>query len=86
VSSTGLTSAVATFTIGQNFTLTPSGGTGPTPTQDVLPGAAAVYQLQLAPAGATFNAPITLSATGLPAGGNLYLQPGGRHTGYRCSD
>ncbi|MGA2413286.1 MAG: hypothetical protein ABSF59_02500 [Candidatus Sulfotelmatobacter sp.] len=75
VSSTGLTSAVATFTIGQNFTLTPSAGTGPTPTQDVLPGAAAVYQLQLAPAGAIFNAPITLSATGLPPGATYTFNP-----------
>jgi hypothetical protein len=75
VSSTGLTSAAATFTIGQNFTLTPSAGTGTTPTQDVLPGAAAVYQLQLAPAGATFNAPITLSATGLPPGATYTFTP-----------
>jgi sugar lactone lactonase YvrE len=73
-SSSGLTSGVATFTIGQNFTLTPSGGTG-TPNRVVLPGAAAVYQLQLAPAGTTFSAPITLSATGLPPGATYTFNP-----------
>jgi sugar lactone lactonase YvrE len=72
--SSGLTSGVATFTVGQNFTLTPSGGTG-TPTQVVLPGAAAVYELQLAPAGTTFSAPITLSATGLPPGATYTFNP-----------
>jgi hypothetical protein len=75
-SSSGLTSVVATFIVEQNFTLTPSsGGTGATPTQVVLPGAAAVYQLQLAPAGTTFNAPITLSATGLPPGATYTFNP-----------
>jgi sugar lactone lactonase YvrE/23S rRNA pseudoU1915 N3-methylase RlmH len=75
-SSTGLTSAVAAFIVEQDFSLTPSsGGTNPAPTQDVLPGAAAAYQLQLAPAGATFNAPITLSATGLPPGATYTFNP-----------
>jgi sugar lactone lactonase YvrE len=74
-SSSGLTSTAGTFIVEQNFILTPSGGTGATPTQTVLPGAAAVYQLQLAPAGVTFNAPITLSATGLPPGATYTFNP-----------
>jgi hypothetical protein len=74
-STSGLISAMATFIVEQDFTLAPSGGSGTTPTQEVLPGTAAVYQLQLAPAGVTFNSPITLSATGLPPGATYTFNP-----------
>jgi sugar lactone lactonase YvrE len=72
-SSSGLTSAVGDFVVAQNFTLTPSASSAPP--QTILPGAAAVYLLQLAPAGSTFTAPITLSATGLPPGATYTFNP-----------
>ncbi len=71
--SSELTSAMGSFTVAQNFTLTPS--TGSAPPQTILPGAAAVYVVQLAPAESTFTAPITLSATGLPPGATYTFNP-----------
>ena len=64
---------MGTFTVAQNFTLAPT--TTTTPAQVILPGAPAVYLLQLAPAGSTFTAPITLSATGLPPGATYTFNP-----------
>jgi hypothetical protein len=58
----------------QDFTLGSKGGVV-SPTQTVTAGGSAVYDLTLAPAGSSFTAPITLSATGMPAGATYTFAP-----------
>ena len=47
----------------------------PTPPQTVTAGAAATYQINVASATGVFNLPVTLSATGLPAGATAVFTP-----------
>ncbi len=79
VSSAGLPSQTFPVAIGQDFTLAPApgstSGSGMVPAQTVQPGSPAVYPLVLAPAGTIFNAPITLTATGLPLGATYTFSP-----------
>jgi hypothetical protein len=46
-----------------------------TPTQSVQPGAAAQFNIVVAPLGGSFNNLVTLSATGLPAGAQVSFLP-----------
>ncbi len=73
--SSGLTSASHTVTVTQDFTLGPKAEGSGTPTQTVTPGASAIYDLSLAPAGSSFTAPIALTATGMPAGATYSFTP-----------
>ncbi len=73
--SSGLTSASHTVTVTQDFTLGPKAAGSGTPTQTVTPGASAIYDLSLAPAGSSFTAPIALTATGMPAGATYSFTP-----------
>jgi hypothetical protein len=68
--------ATTSFTVAAEpvgFTLTTSGGSG---VETVLPGGAVAFNLMLAPgSGSTYPDPLTLSATGLPAGATAAFRP-----------
>ena len=68
-----MTAAIATFTITVDFTIAVAGGTPGS--ANIPPGAVAGFTFSLAPASGSFSSPITLTATGLPAGATYSFSP-----------
>lgn len=68
-----LTEAIATIVVTVDFTIAVSPGTPGS--ANVPPGAPAAYAFTLAPASGVFSSPITLTATGLPAGASYSFSP-----------
>ena len=68
-----LTSAIATMTVTVDFTIVV---TSNTPASSIIPpGTVAGFSFTLAPASGSFASPITLTATGLPAGATYTFSP-----------
>jgi hypothetical protein len=69
-----LTEAIATFTVTTDFTIVVTTGT-PGSEGPIAPGASTGFNFTLAPASGTFNAPIALTASGLPPGATYNFSP-----------
>lgn len=72
--------AYLSFTDNANLTITPPSTAtfavnSSTPTASIQPGAVAEYNLTVASVGGSFTSPVTLSASGLPAGASASFAP-----------
>jgi hypothetical protein len=73
-SSGNLTQAAASISVSADFTIVATSGT-PAASSPIQPGMSAAFSFTLAPASGSFPSPITLSATGLPAGASCSFSP-----------